>query len=72
MSESANDRLFLTAEEVAELTDCKTKTRQIEWLRSNRVPFFVSALGRPKVTRAAIEGRKEQEVKQGWTSRAFG
>jgi len=64
--------LFLSAQEVADLTDVRTgkkgKTReqlQIEALRRMKIPFLVSAIGRPKVSRAVIEGRKEEAV-MGW------
>jgi len=54
---------WLTASEVADFTDIRTgragKTReqlQIEALKAMKVPYFVSAIGRPKVARALIEG----------------
>lgn len=54
---------FLSPAEVAELTDVRTgksgRTReqlQIATLKTMRVPFHVSAIGRPKVARAIIEG----------------
>lgn len=56
--------VFLEPDEVADLTGIrggyKGKTReqrQIEQLKSQKVPFFVTAGGRPKVARAVIEGR---------------
>lgn len=55
---------FLHPEEIAELTGIrggyKGKTReerQISQLKIQKVPFFVTAAGRPKVARAVIEGR---------------
>jgi hypothetical protein len=58
---------FLSAEEVAELTDIRVgrrgKTReqlQIEWLRTSGIPFWTSARGRPVIARASIEGQKQQ------------
>lgn len=57
--------IFLTPEEVEELTDIRIghrgRTReqlQIEWLRTSGIPFWTSARGRPVIARAAIEGRK--------------
>lgn len=54
---------WLTPEEVALFTDVRTgkggKTReqlQIEALKAMKVPYFVSAIGRPKVARAVVEG----------------
>lgn len=67
--------LFLTAQEVAELTGIKRghdgKSRaqlQCDHLRRLGVPFFPNASGDPKITRAYIEGRQEQPVKpqKGW------
>lgn len=49
--------LFLSQEEVAELTDRKFKSLQIKWLRENGVAFRISATGHPKVARSVIEGR---------------
>ncbi|MFM0044051.1 DUF4224 domain-containing protein [Paraburkholderia sediminicola] len=59
---------FLSAEEVAELTDIRVgkhgKTReelQVEWLRTSGIPFWTSARGRPIIARAAIIGREAAE-----------
>lgn len=49
--------MFLSAQELVELTGRKVKNKQIQVLRSMAVPFFVNALGRPVVARVAIEGR---------------
>lgn len=48
--------MFLTKEEVAELTGRKTKAKQIEHLRRIGMRFWVNALGNPVVPRSAIEG----------------
>jgi hypothetical protein len=46
---------------------------QVRHLRTTGIPFFVNARGRPIVTRAAIEGRRETpEPKQGWQPRLAG
>ncbi len=57
---------FLTCEDVAELTGCKFKSKQIEALRKMGLPFWVNALGRPVVSVAAIEGGKETPQKKRW------
>lgn len=64
--------MFLTPFEVAELTDIRTgkagKTReqlQIEALHRMRIPFLISAAGRPKVARATIEGTRNQQKNDG-------
>jgi hypothetical protein len=56
---------FLDPEEIAELTGIrggyKGKTReqrQIDQLKAQKVPFFLTVAGRPKVARAVIEGRQ--------------
>jgi hypothetical protein len=57
---------FLPAEELAALTGRKTKSKQIEALRTMRIPFWVNAIGRPVVTVAAVEGRKEAAPEKLW------
>lgn len=47
--------LFLTDEELQELTDCARKREQIQWLKARRYPFEVTAKGRPVVLRAFAE-----------------
>lgn len=51
--------MFLTAEELAELTGRKIKSKQIEALRRMGLPFHVNAVGKPVVPASAIEGRKQ-------------
>lgn len=48
--------MFLTAEELHELTGYAQRARQIAQLRKMGVPFFVNAAGRPVVVRAALSG----------------
>lgn len=48
---------FLTTEDLATLTGRKIKSLQVQALRQMGVPFFINAIGRPVVTRTAIEGR---------------
>jgi hypothetical protein len=45
---------YLSADELAELVDCKPnqRTRMISWLTSNRWKFEVGASGLPRVARA--------------------
>ena len=51
--------IFLTAEEMAELTSYKRHGKQIEVLRQMGVPCRINARGRPIVTRSVIEGAAE-------------
>lgn len=57
---------FLSSEEIADLTDRKTKSKQIDYLRSSGIAFFVSATGHPKVLRSTLEGRKEAPQENKW------
>lgn len=51
--------MFLTKDEVAELTGRKVKSKQVEQLRKMGLPFWVNALNAPVVPRSAVDGRKE-------------
>lgn len=67
-------RLFLTADELAELTGRRLKSRQIYWLRAEGIPFRVNATGHPVVTRLSVEGRPEPvgATPAKWQSNALG
>lgn len=61
--------LFLTSEEVSELTGAKIKKRQVEWLRRSGLRFWVNLAGRPIVPRSAIDGLPPQpgeRVREKW------
>jgi hypothetical protein len=47
---------FLSDDELADMTGYAIKSRQIEWLRGNGLPFFVSASGHPRVARTLLTG----------------
>lgn len=47
--------MFLTRDEIEELTDAKRKDKQIQWLRDNGTRFVCSSTGRPKVLQSEIE-----------------
>ena len=49
--------MFLTPDELAELTGYKTPARQCRWLDRAGYPFETAATGRPKVLRAFVERR---------------
>ncbi|MFC4922976.1 DUF4224 domain-containing protein [Delftia deserti] len=75
--DSMSESLFLNDEQLRQLTGRRHKSRQIEWLRAEAVPFRVNASGHPVVTRSAIEGRQEsampqQQEKPRWTPRVVG
>lgn len=49
--------LFLSDAELVKLTGYAWKSKQIQWLKAEAIPFRTAATGHPVVTRAAIEGR---------------
>ena len=54
-----NPPLFLTLDEMRELTGYAIKARQIGQLRNMGIPFRVNGCGRPVVTRLAVTGGGE-------------
>ena len=46
--------IFLTQEEIKDLTDRKIPKAQIRWLKNNAYPFEVGASGKPKVLRSLV------------------
>jgi hypothetical protein len=48
-------QMFLTSDELIELTDSHRRQDQAKWLRENRFVFFYSRLGNIKVLRAHVE-----------------
>jgi len=59
--------MFLTPQELATLTGFSRKANQITQLRKMGIPFFVNGSGRAIVTRAAVEGRREQKQPLTWS-----
>lgn len=47
--------LFLSANEIADLTGYKQPKRQVAWLRQQGISLYVAANGRPKVLRSALQ-----------------
>jgi hypothetical protein len=58
--------MFLTVQDISELTGRKMKSKQIEALRKMGLPFWVNAIGEPIVTVAAVEGRSEPQREKAW------
>ena len=59
--------LFLTQPEIRELTGFAIRSKQINQLRKMGVAFFVNGCGKPVITTAAIEGRKDvPQAQQSW------
>lgn len=53
--------LFLTTEEIKDLTGRSHAKKQIDVLRKNRIPFHLNAAGHPKVTREALLGKTKHQ-----------
>lgn len=49
--------MFLTPEEICELTGYKKRSKQREFLRSRNYAFEIDSWGRPKVLRSHVEHR---------------
>lgn len=54
--------LFLTSDELKELTDLKIPKAQMRWLDKHHYPYEISASGRPKVLRAYLNERLKTSV----------
>lgn len=60
--------MFLTDEELRELTGYIQPSKQVAHLRAQRIPFHTNRAGHPRVARAVLEGRKVVEkTKQTWS-----
>jgi len=59
--------MFLSSQDISELTGRKTKSKQIEALLRMGLPFWVNAIGKPVVTLTALEGRRESPQEKTWT-----
>lgn len=52
------ESMFLCRTELVELTGYRQAAKQVAQLRAQRIPFHLNKAGHPRVTRAAVEGRK--------------
>jgi len=57
--------MFLTNEEVADLTGHPRPAIQIRWLRTNAIPFIQGGDGRPKVPKQALLDKLERDITSG-------
>tara|TARA_R100000995_G_scaffold46354_1_gene21917 strand:- start:1032 stop:1220 length:189 start_codon:yes stop_codon:yes gene_type:complete len=46
--------MFLKEDEIKELTGYSTTSKQVDWLTSNRIMYFVNATNKVKVTWHAV------------------
>lgn len=56
---------FLTDSEVKDMTGYGIKSKQIEYLRNNGLPHFISASGNPRVPRAILHSSPKQKARTG-------
>lgn len=56
--------MFLTPEEIEQLTGYLIHAKQIEWLRNRAWKFEISRTGRPIVLRSYAESKLSDEAKQ--------
>lgn len=66
--------MFLSDDQLRELTGRKVRRCQIESLRQMGIPFRVNAAGRPVVCRSAVEGGKSAATSASdtsWTPRVL-
>jgi hypothetical protein len=54
---SALALLFLSSDELRDLTDLKIAKAQMKWLDKNNYPYEISAAGKPKVLRSFLFNR---------------
>lgn len=47
--------MFLTSDDIEELTGYKNHAKQISWLARNGIKFLISGDGKPKVLQSQIE-----------------
>lgn len=57
------NELFLTADQLRQLTGCAQKAKQVEQLRRMGVPFWVNARGQAVVACSAVNGAPKAEAK---------
>jgi hypothetical protein len=53
--------MFLTEQELVDLTGFSQKSKQCEHLKAQRIPFHTNKSGQPRVVRAVLEGRRVVE-----------
>ena len=56
--------LFLTDEEMHELTGYERKAKQIEALKANAIPYTLTGQGKPRVCRSVIDGSRPKKAQQ--------
>lgn len=64
-----SDTLFLTEDELVELTGFKRAAKQVDHLKRQRIPFHTNKAGHPRVARAVLEGGRvpQKTIKPSWS-----
>lgn len=57
--------MFLTHEQLVELTEYQRPAHQRRWLDQRGIPYWTGARGRPKVLWSDIEHRSERQPRRG-------
>ncbi len=55
--------MFLTPDEISELTGYKQRSRQITWLRRYGIRVYVTRVGEPRVLRSDLEAKPKKAQK---------
>lgn len=55
--------IFLSNDELKDLTDLKIAKAQIRWLKNHSFPFEIGASGKPKVLRSFVINRLQETTK---------
>lgn len=63
-----NDPMFLTKDELVELTGYRQPLKQVAHLRAQRIPFHTNSAGRPVVVRVVWQGMKAAEQEHAATA----
>lgn len=58
--------MFLSTQDLSELTGRKTKSKQIEALRKMGLPFWINAIGKPVVASTALSGTRDAPDEKTW------
>jgi hypothetical protein len=57
--------VFLTDDELRELTGWRRRSRQVKWLTDQGVPFYLRRDGRPVVVRSALSAAPADPERDG-------
>lgn len=56
---------LLTPQQVVQLTGRKKKSQQVQWLKDNKIPHYVSASGYPQVFESLVPAKHLGEFELG-------